>query len=413
MKHFLATLLFAIPAANAQNVIGTVLRLKPSSLTVTCNTGDIRTDQDDLNTLKVCRANTWTDIIDLGGASFTANRVLVTDSGGNPTASSITTTEVNRLSGVTSSVQTQLDNKQPLDSTLTALAAYNTNGLLTQTAADTFTGRTLTGTSNQVVISNGSGVSGNPTFSTPQDIHTGASPTFVTETLSGLTASRAVVTDGSKVLTSSATTATELGYVNGVTSAIQTQIDSKMTNPMTTGGDLIYGGSSGVPTRLANGTAGTYLRSNGGTSAPTWGPVTSIRLKTPNGFGAVNTKIRQMTGTVSSSGSDVTYANTANAGTSLTINTTGVYAITYCEEGNLGVPLFGLSLNSATLTTDLNSIAVNEILALSNVSTGNSRACVAWTGSLTANDVVRPHTNQTTTEFVTSNIGILTITGPL
>lgn len=46
-------------------------------------------------------------------------------------------------------------------------------------------------------------------------------------TVTSLTASRAVVTDGSKGLASSATTATELGYVNGVTSAIQTQINAK------------------------------------------------------------------------------------------------------------------------------------------------------------------------------------------
>lgn len=54
---------------------------------------------------------------------------------------------------------------QPLDATLTALAAYNTNGMLAQTAADTFTGRTITGTANQVSVSNGNGVSGNPTLS--------------------------------------------------------------------------------------------------------------------------------------------------------------------------------------------------------------------------------------------------------
>jgi hypothetical protein len=45
----------------------------------------------------------------------------------------------------------------------------------------------------------------------------------------GLTISRAVATDGSKNLVSSATTATELGYVNGVTSAIQTQLNTKGT----------------------------------------------------------------------------------------------------------------------------------------------------------------------------------------
>lgn len=41
-------------------------------------------------------------------------------------------------------------------------------------------------------------------------------------------------------------------------------------SPMTTGGDIIYGGASGTGTRLANGASGQYLQSNGGTSAPSW-----------------------------------------------------------------------------------------------------------------------------------------------
>ena len=45
--------------------------------------------------------------------------------------------------------------------------------------------------------------------------------------VSGLTASTALTADSNKVITSSAVTNTELGYLDGVTSAVQTQIDTK------------------------------------------------------------------------------------------------------------------------------------------------------------------------------------------
>ncbi|HEB26576.1 MAG TPA: hypothetical protein ENI05_02200, partial [Porticoccus sp.] len=59
---------------------------------------------------------------------------------------------------------------------------------------------TITGTANQVVSTSGIGTI---TLSTPQDIHTGANPTFAGLTLSGLTATRLVSTDGSSQLESS------------------------------------------------------------------------------------------------------------------------------------------------------------------------------------------------------------------
>lgn len=61
---------------------------------------------------------------------------------------------------------------QPLDATLTALAAYNTNGLLIQTAPDTFVGRTITGTTNRISVTNGNGVNGNPTLDIGSDVVT-------------------------------------------------------------------------------------------------------------------------------------------------------------------------------------------------------------------------------------------------
>lgn len=61
---------------------------------------------------------------------------------------------------------------------LDAIDALATPGLIARTGAGTAAARTITGTTNQVNVANGDGVSGNPTLSLPQSIDTGASVTF-------------------------------------------------------------------------------------------------------------------------------------------------------------------------------------------------------------------------------------------
>ena len=68
-----------------------------------------------------------------------------------------------------------------------------------------------------------------------------------------------------------AVTATELGFVDGVTSAIQTQIDAKTAkSTLTTTGDIYYASAANTPARLGIGTASQLLAVNSGATAPEW-----------------------------------------------------------------------------------------------------------------------------------------------
>jgi hypothetical protein len=76
-----------------------------------------------------------------------------------------------------------------------------------------------------------------------------------------------------------------------------------IANPMTTAGDVIYGGASGVPTRLPVGTALQVLRTNAGATAPEWATAggavtgaTDINIYTGGDITLNNTTLTAVTG---------------------------------------------------------------------------------------------------------------------
>jgi hypothetical protein len=168
---------------------------------------------------------------------------------------------------------------QAYDAGLAALAAFNTNGILVQTADNTFAGRTLTGTANEITVTNGDGVAGAPTLSLPAAL-----------TLTGKT-----VTGGS-VTPAAAPSTTAIGYLG---SPVNTQ-DAAYTTVMSDAGKTLYhtSGSTHTWTIDSNanvaypiGTILTFINENGGgdvTIAITsdtlrWGGSTGSRTLSANG----------------------------------------------------------------------------------------------------------------------------------
>ena len=174
--------------------------------------------------------------------NLTASKALVSDGSGKVAASSVTSTVLGYLDA-TSSVQTQLNTKISTtdsnsgDAAVEARRAANIAG-----AVSTITTGNLT--VDRVMISTAGGKAGISSVTTTslgyldatssiqtqlnskQVTITGAATTIDTE---NLTASKALVSDGSGKVAVSAVTATEIGYLDGVTSDIQTQIGAAET----------------------------------------------------------------------------------------------------------------------------------------------------------------------------------------
>jgi len=94
--------------------------------------------------------------------------------------------------------------------------------------------------------------------------------------LDGVTSAIQTQIDGKQAINANVST-TELGYLDGVTSAIQTQLDAKIAKTLTTTtGDIIYASSANTPARLGIGSTDQVLKVSGG--VPTWATASSGAL---------------------------------------------------------------------------------------------------------------------------------------
>lgn len=227
-----------------------------------------------------------------------------------------------------------------------ALSLHNlaTNGIVARTAANTVTARTLTGSANQITVTNGDGVSGNPTISLPATITglTSVTSTGFTGSLSGSASTATTATNATNIAITNDTTTNATYYpifssaTSGNTAA---RVDSSTltynpsTNTLTT--TTFAGALSGNATTAT--TATTASNSTVTTSA------TNSNFKIP--FANTTVSTTGTYGLLQDSEAVFTYNPSTNTFAVPIVNsTTGVRG----GNGSAGTPAFSFSGDNNT-----------------------------------------------------------------
>ncbi len=244
----------------------------------------------------------------------------------------------------------------------TALLATEGNGIIAHAGSGAAEPRTITGTSNQITLTNGDGVSGNPTISIPDAI------TFTGKTITGGTYSNIVATSTMAGDPSSAMHIATKQYVDGVAAGLSKRatvraattgaitISSALNNGDTldgvtlADGDLVLVKDQGASDREQNGIYvvassparddlfDTYDEHPGTLVAVEEGSANADKmfLCTSNKGGTLNTTDILWTNIVPGSGGTVTNIATAGMATGGAITSTGTVTVSINGQSALG-----------------------------------------------------------------------------
>lgn len=144
-----------------------------------------------------------------------------------------------------------------------------------------------------------------------------------------------------------------------------------------------------------------------------------VRFEDANNHGSINTAIRRFNSLAYNRGTAFTVSQSATLGDSVTINLQGRFAISYSDGANTEQQFFGVTRNSAQLTTQIfNTTKSTRLMEFSNGIAGagsDQAASSCWIGRLDVGDVIRAHTDGFATDQASIDSTIFTITylGPV
>ena len=302
----------------------------------------------------------------------------------------VTTTKLTSSSTITASSGfvgnlTGTASAATLAASATALATGRTIAL---TGDVTYTSGSFDGTGNVTgTASIGSGVIVNA------DVNSSAAIAF--SKMANLTASRALVSDGSGDVSISAVTSTEVGYLDGVSSAIQTQLDGKAS-------------SSYVPTTITVADESTdttcfplFVTAATGDLPPKSG--SNLAFNSGTGALTATSFVGNLTGNVTGNTSGTSGSTTGNAATATILATArNIGGVSFNGSASIDLPGVNTSGNQSTSGTAAIATAVT-VADESTDTTCNVLFTTAATGDL-------PPKSGTNLTF-NSNSGVLTATG--